>query len=89
MAIFAFKNIKSQLTQKGNSKQTYRELPYFFDFSGQMTNFDPGTRNCHVIHQIEAKEPRIIIKLNFTENFYPESKHIEKLKFRKFSPMTS
>ena len=42
----------------------------------KMTNFDPRTRNCHVIHQIEANEPGIIIKLILTENFYPESKYI-------------
>ena len=55
----------------------------------KMTNFDPGTRNCQVIHQIEANEPRIITKLILTETFYPQSKYIEKLKFWKFWPMTS
>ena len=54
----------------------------------KMTNFDPGTRNCQVIHQIEENKPRIITKLILTETLYPQSKYIEKLKFWKFSPMT-
>ena len=35
----------------------------------KMANFDLGTRNCDMIHQIEANEPRIIIELILTENF--------------------
>ena len=49
----------------------------------------PDIRYGHVIHQIEANEPGIIIKTVLAENFYLESKYIEKIKFWKFSPMTS
>ena len=58
------------------------EVTIFFSISVvKMTNFDPRTRNCHVIHQIEANEPGIIIKLILAENFYPESKYIRQLEF--------
>jgi len=40
----------------------------------------------HVIHQIEANEPGIIIEIVLAEKFYLESKYIEKLNFWKFSP---
>ena len=49
----------------------------------------PDIRDGHVIHQIEANEPGIIIKIVLAKNFYQESKYIEKFKFWKFSPMTS
>ena len=43
----------------------------------------PDIRYGHVIHQIEANEPGIIIKIVLAENFYQESKYIEKFKFLK------
>ena len=49
----------------------------------------PDIRDGHVIHQIEANEPGIIIKIVLAENFYPVSKYIGKFKFWKFSLMTS
>ena len=55
----------------------------------KMTNFDPDIRNGHVIHQNEANEPRITKNMVLTKNFDLESKYTEKLKFWKFSPVTS
>ena len=49
----------------------------------KMTNFNPGTRNCQVIHQIEANEPRITIKIVLAEKFDRESKNTEKNIFLK------
>ena len=55
----------------------------------KMTIFDPDIRNGHVIHQIDANEPRITKNMVLTKNFDLESKYIEKCKIWKFSPMTS
>ena len=55
----------------------------------KMTIFDPDIRNGHVIHQIDPNEPRITKNMVLTKNFDLESKYTEKLKFWKFSSVTS
>ena len=46
-------------------------------------NSTSDNRNGHVIHQIEANEPRITIKIVLAENFDRESKYTEKINFLK------
>ena len=51
-------------------KRPYRKLSNISIFEVKTTNFDPDIRDGHVIHQIEANEPGIIIEIVLAENFY-------------------